>query len=294
MALERTIQSYGSGITAASKSVLLELTQVLGSYRDALVLVGGWVPYFLLEECQRPEDSFVHIGSIDIDLAVDPGKIDNSRYATIVELLEGRNYRPATDRLGNPIPFIFQRTVNSPADNRSYEIRVDFLTHEQDPRPGKHRHLPVQDNLLARKARGCKAAFNHAKTIKLSGVLPNGSEITVPLQMADVVGCLTMKGIVLGERYREKDAYDIYAVVAHYRDGPLEVADIMRPHISKNLVKDAIASIHDAFATRRANGPAWVADFLQPASLDERERLITDAFMTVSEFVSPLYNPEHR
>jgi len=39
---------YGEPVTRASFSALMELGTVLGSYRDALVLVGGWVPYFLL------------------------------------------------------------------------------------------------------------------------------------------------------------------------------------------------------------------------------------------------------
>ncbi len=44
---ERTAQSYGPGVTGASKSVLLELLTILRAYRDSLVLVGGWAPYFL-------------------------------------------------------------------------------------------------------------------------------------------------------------------------------------------------------------------------------------------------------
>lgn len=93
-----------------------------------------------------------------------------------------------------------------------------------------------------------------------------------------------MKGIVLGERFREEDAYDIYALVAHYKKGPRDVAEAMKPYLSEPFVKEAVANIHSAFVTRQANGPAWVAAFLNPASAAERERLITDAFMVVHEF----------
>lgn len=291
MPIERTAQSYSTGITAASKSVLLEVMTILRAYREALVLVGGWVPYFLLEESRRPDDAFVHVGSIDIDLAIDPEKISGSQYATIVELLRERGYGPALNRLGQPIPNSFQCTTESPIDNKPYSIQIDFLTHEKDPRSGKHRNLPVQDELLARKTKGCEAALHHKTTLKLTGVLPKGGEISVPIQMADVIGCLTMKGIVLGERYREKDAYDIYAVVSRYKGGPRDVADILKPHLKDPLVKDAVTSIHEAFATRKTNGPQWVADFMQPASPDQRERLITDAFMTVHEMDVRIFNP---
>ncbi len=281
---ERTAQTYNPGITAASKSVLLEVMTTLRAYRDALILIGGWVPYLLLEKHRLPDNPFLHVGSIDIDVAVDPAKLNEQQYATIVELLKERGYRPAPDSQGNPIPYVFEREVISSVDQKPYRIRVDFLTHQQDSRPGQHRHLSVQDDLLARKTKGCEAAFQHKTTFDLSGTLPKGGQITVPIQMADLVGCLTMKGIVLGERYREKDAYDIYAVVGNYQQGPRDVADALRSHLNDPLTKEAVSRIHAAFATHETNGPAWVATFLQPDSAAERDRIITDTFMTVHEF----------
>ncbi len=287
---ERTAQTYNPGITAASKSVLLEVMTTLRAYQDALVLVGGWVPYLLLEKHCLPDNTFLHVGSIDIDVAVDPAKLSEQQYATIVELLKERSYRPAPDIRGNPIPYVFEREVVSPVDQKLYRIRVDFLTHQQDSRAGQHRHLPVQDDLLARKTKGCEAAFQHKVTFDLSGTLPEGGQITVPIHIADLVGCLTMKGIVLGERYREKDAYDIYALVGNYQNGPRDVADTLRLHLSDPLTKEAVSRIHAAFATRETNGPAWVATFLQPDSESERDQFITDAFMTVHELDVLLLN----
>lgn len=280
---ERTAQTYSPGITAASKSILLEVMTALRAYRDALILVGGWVPYLLLEKHRLPNNPFLHVGSIDIDVAVDPAKLSEQQYATIVALLKERGYRPAPDSQGNPIPYVFERGVVSPADQKPYRIRVDFLTHQLDSRPGQHRHLPVQDDLLARKTKGCETAFQHKTSFDLAGTLPEGGQLTVPIQMADLVGCLTMKGIVLGERYREKDAYDIYALVGNYQNGPRNVADALRPHLSDPLTKEAVSRIHAAFATRETNGPVWVAAFLQPDSQAERDQTVTDAFMTVHE-----------
>jgi hypothetical protein len=287
----RFADEYAPGLTAASQSVLLEMMTALRTYRDALIVVGGWVPYLLLEQHRLPGDSFVHVGSIDIDVAVDPAHTSASQYATIVELLTARGYRPAPDRQGDPIPYVFERDVVSPDDGRPYTIHVDFLTHQEDARTGRHRHLPVQDDLLARKTKGCEAAFRHHTVFELTGTLPKGGRITVPIQMADVVGCLTMKGIVLGERYREKDAYDIYAVIAHYQHGPRDVADALRPHLGVPLVKEAVSRIHAAFSTRDAHGPAWVAAFLQAESRAETDRLVTDAFMTVHELDVLLSRP---
>ncbi len=290
---ERTATTYGPGITGASKTVLLELMATLRIYQDALVLIGGWVPYFLLEQSQRPNDQFIHVGSIDIDVAVDPLKINEPEYATIVELLKERGYAPAADKQGSAIPSSFERTVRSPATNKPYAIRVDFLTHVDGQSSIKSRHVSVQNDLFARKIKGCAAAFKYQTRFSLSGALPDGGEMTVPIRMADLVGCLTMKGIVLGERYREKDAYDIYALIAHYQHGPADVAETLRPHLSDGLVRESVESIQAAFAHRSANGPAWVAGFLvNPLFSAERERFITDAFMVVDEFQRLLRRPE--
>lgn len=61
--------------------------------------------------------------------------------------------------------------------------------------------------------------FDHLFTYKLEGKLPQGAYNEVEIQVADPVAILTMKGIVLGVRYSEKDAYDIYSVVSHYKNG---------------------------------------------------------------------------
>lgn len=82
-----TKSNYGKKEVEACLSVLVEIMTVLGSYRDNLVLIGGWVPYFLLNN--KGKD---HVGSIDIDLALDFKKISDESYKTILKLLNQRGY----------------------------------------------------------------------------------------------------------------------------------------------------------------------------------------------------------
>lgn len=290
---ERTAATYGPGVTSASRAVLLELMTLLRSYQDALVLVGGWVPYFLLERHRAPDDPFVHVGSIDIDLAVDPACVNEPQYATIVELLRARGYRPVATRRGPPLPASLERVVPSPVTNKPYTIRVDFLAPLGTPSATRREPpLVVQDGLLARKLKGCDVAFRHQTHLELSGELPDGGRMTVSLRMSDVVGCVTMKGIVLGERYREKDAYDLYALLAHFAGGPAAVAELVRPHLGGPLVEEAVGRIRDAFAMRDSHGPAWAASFLVPPMFhDAHQRALTDAFMIVQEFITALTSP---
>jgi len=48
MAINRT--DYTAEAVEAARSVLLELTRLLGEFHDGIVLVGGWVPELLLSQ----------------------------------------------------------------------------------------------------------------------------------------------------------------------------------------------------------------------------------------------------
>jgi len=88
------------------RSVLVELGQVLGSYLDAIVVVGGGVPYLQIPGARPP-----HIGTLDVDLNLDAERLDNGRYAELVELLEKAGYERDVRDLK---PFQLLRTVPVP------------------------------------------------------------------------------------------------------------------------------------------------------------------------------------
>ena len=62
----------------AAHTVLLELIRVLGAYKKHLVIIGGWVPALLLKESKEQ-----HIGSLDIDIALDHRAIADEHYRNI-------------------------------------------------------------------------------------------------------------------------------------------------------------------------------------------------------------------
>jgi hypothetical protein len=67
---------YDPSDVAASRSVLIETLTVLGKYRDRIAVVGGWVP-----ELSIPEHG--HMGSLDVDLALDAAKFPPHVYETL-------------------------------------------------------------------------------------------------------------------------------------------------------------------------------------------------------------------
>ena len=81
-------EDYPQREVEAARRVMTELWQVLGEYRDAMVLIGGWVPELLLPSAIPP-----HTGSLDVDVLLDPGPLrDEDRYADLVLLWKARGY----------------------------------------------------------------------------------------------------------------------------------------------------------------------------------------------------------
>lgn len=283
----RIIQDFETNLIGSSLSVLLELWTTLGQYRNGMVLIGGWAPYFILKTCQDTDNPFQHVGSIDIDIALNPSIINENTYQSIVELISNRGYQSNLSSNGQPIEFSFLRKFVYPPDGKQYRVQVDFLGPEYGGTGRSHRHQRIRGGLLARKARGCDIVFDHNFQYSLKGALPNGAENTVEIKVADIVGCLTTKGFAIANRYNVKDAYDVYSVVANCSDGPSYAAREVRPYLGVPLIGEAMQNIASKFESIRAIGPAWVADFLYVEG-EEREQIMADAFIQVGDFLKAL------
>ena len=105
-----TRTDYPPDEVAAARAVMLELVRLLGEYRDDMVIVGGWVPELLLPSAQTK-----HIGSTDVDLALDHRRITEAGYQTIRDHLLRHGYVEGKQ------PFIFFREV--PVGGRSINGR---------------------------------------------------------------------------------------------------------------------------------------------------------------------------
>ena len=57
---------YNQQTTDAVRSVLIEIGQILASYRGRFAVVGGAVPWLLIPDLGMP-----HVGTIDVDVTLD-------------------------------------------------------------------------------------------------------------------------------------------------------------------------------------------------------------------------------
>lgn len=270
-----TYRDYSADQVEAAKSVLLELVRLLGEYRDDIVVVGGWVPQLLLP--QHPKQ---HIGSIDVDLALNHRNLKEAGYASIQTLLRDRGYEADPRQ-----PFIFHRKVM--VGERPIRVEVDFLAGEYEGTSAKHRTQPVQEG-RARKARGCDLAFDLFVETDIAGRLPEGGKDQARVRVSSVAAFLVMKGMALHDRLKEKDAWDIYFTLSNYPGGVDALIHEIRPHLGHGLVQEGLRKIAEKFATPEHVGPKFVADFEDPLSEEERTLIIRDAFERVDYLMRAL------
>ena len=270
------INLYNSASTEASKSALIEVLRTLSSYSDYFVLGGGWAPYYIIEHFSQ-NTQFQHCGSIDIDLFMHPDLRGTSQYATIVEILSTRGFNQADNRR---FPFRFDKTIISHVNNQSYDIHLDFITEPPD--------IMLQEDLIAAGIRGCSISLDHFFIHPVRGIFPGNGIVTVDARVCNVLGCLVTKGLAMKGRFKEKDPYDVYAVITNYKNGPRDVAKEFKENLTNPIIIEALEAIKEQFISERSEGPYSVARFMSPGDQSMQSRVRTDAFMSVNEFLTNL------
>lgn len=266
-------RDYTSRATKAARQVMLELVSILGEYRDDVVIVGGWVPELLIPGRD-------HVGSTDVDVALDHEALEDPGYSTILEHLEAHGYKRSEKQ-----PFIFHRRVN--VEGQEVLVQIDFMAAEYGGTGRSHRTQPVQD-VRARKARGCDLAFELNVEVDLEGDLPGGGRDRARVRVASLPAFLVMKSMALANRLKEKDAWDIWFCLANYPGGLDEIVEAIRPHRTHGLVREAIEHLADKFASPEHIGPRMVADFDEIADPEARSLRQRDAYERVQHLLREL------
>jgi len=268
---------YPQAEVQACFSVLLEIMTILGEFRENAVIVGGNVPSLLI-----PSADEKHLGTLDIDLALDFNHISDDSYNTIVKTLIARDYYQKEGEQ----PFIFYRDVRNEFGGE-ITVEIDLLAGEYGGTGKKHRHQIIQD-AQARKARGCDLVFDSPVRVALAGTLPGGAQNEVNVKIPSIGPFLVMKGMALWSRMKEKDAYDIYYCCRNYPGGLTALVQATKPLVKSRLAREGLGKIKDKFITVDGIGPTWVADFLEIEDRDERARVNREAFEIVNALMEKL------
>ena len=261
---------YSSRATRAARRVMIELSRVLGEHRDDAVIVGGWVPELLIPGAG-------HVGSTDVDLALDHEALEDPGYSTILKKLQERGYEQSEKQ-----PFIFYREVE--VGGEPVRVEVDFMAGEYGGTGRSHRTQEVQD-VRARKARGCDLAFELCEEVDLEEELPEGGLDHARVRVAAFPAFLVMKAMALAGRLKEKDAWDIWFCLRHHPDRLGYLAQTLRPHADHGLMQEALSHLEEKFASPEHVGPRMVADFDQITDEEARDQRMRDAYERVSYLI---------
>jgi len=240
---------YSREITETSKSALLELGLALHTYRNDMVLAGGWAPYFITENW------FEHCGSVDIDLIVKTTIMP--KYESIRKIVTDLGYVEENH-------FRFERKIKSPVDGNYYSIHIDFLTDNCE----LGYHFRVQPDLEAFMFEGADIAFDFNFTQEIETTLPENGVDSTAFKVLDLAGSLILKGQALGSRKNVKDPYDIFALT-HYHGGPEEAAGYFNHSFTqkkisrenRDLAKNSLAVIQRKFRDGTTSGSFGVETF---------------------------------
>ena len=245
---------------------LANVFEILAPYADRMVLIGGWVPLFLLE--LNGIEGWSHQGSADLDFLFQAG-ITRAESNNIIQLLKaaGCEPRPYPEWRDEYVPFSFLMDVKY--GTRRDTVQIDLLG------------LDVTGG-------GAPNAMKTATTLAMS----SARTVAVPIRnthrtirVAGASAMFALKSIALMQRNQAKDSYDIYSLVKYY-DG---LANEVRPLTQGPPIRKAIATVQRAFATPQARGPLGVAQYLAipPGSVREQE-MTRDAWQTLDTFLRVL------
>jgi hypothetical protein len=247
---------YDDRGTAAVKSVMVEVAQILGAYRDKFTVVGGSVPWLL-----QPDHEMPHVGTIDLDLALDADALGDGEYAMLIaELLKHSYVQPAEAR-----KFQLSRTIQLNDGGPAIDVIIDFLM----PRGAEieKNNPPLVKNFAVQRADGADLALRFSKSVTVEGLMPNGASNKVKLSVCSIPAFLAMKGYALAGRYKQKDAYDVYYCIAGFEGDIEELAKMCLPILQFESGAIGLNHVNDKFEKLDSFGPVCVRNFVSESEI---------------------------
>lgn len=241
-------EDYSPRQVDAARRVLMDLGQVLASFADCFVVIGGWIPDLLLDE-EEP-----HIGSIDVDLALDVAKLSGNRYAELLQsLLDTRRYRQGAK------DFQLLVDVDLQDGERPVQVEVEFLA-PKGARMKKHKPK-LLEGFRVLETEACGTAFHAPQSLSLQGKTVRGAENTVRLQVASLPDFLVMKAHAIAGRDKPKDSYDFCYGLDHFPGGLKALAADWKMRLGEKDVTKAVAVLREKFVGVQAFGPQQLVEF---------------------------------
>lgn len=268
--------------------VLVTLLRGLGPWKDAVYLVGGLTPRYLVnpDPPRVPE----HSGTQDVDIVIDLQLLtDTAAYNTLEQNLKRIGFARAENDDGVKVSWRWQiRTENGTL------VLVELLTDAPDMASGRHQPLPTDGALSAINIPHASIVHHmHSCADITAELLGDDGTVTERIRHADRVAFTCLKAFAFDDRNERKDAHDLVYCLEYAAGGLDEVVEDFRRALTgahAMVVRKAIDILRNRFADDaavdgyRKDGPVAVAKFelgdsAEPAQRDARalrQRQVSD------------------
>jgi len=255
---------------------LVDVGQVLASFVDCLVVVGGWTPDLLLPDADEP-----HIGSIDVDLALDAAKLNDGRYAELVKLLlDTKRYQVGEK------DFQLVVEVDLKDGERPVQVEVEFLAPKAVKLKKNRPKLLANFRVLQIEA--CSEAFHNPVELEIPGKNVRGATNTVRLRVASLADFLVMKAHAIGGRDKPKDTYDFCYCLEQFPAGMDKLAEDWKKRAGEKNIDKAIEILREKFASVEGFGPHQLAEFHSAPDVETEAMHTRRAYELVQKFLNML------
>jgi len=246
---------YSSDQAVLVREACLYVATKLGDMMDDLVIIGGLVPSLIIEPSELPADVDAHVGTMDLDVGLQIGLLDEGRYRTLTGRLRDAGFSMDANETGNPTRQRWKVTGRG-------TVTVDFLIppSREDDRGGRLRN--IEPDFAAIIAPGLRCAFQDRRRVPLSGLTLLGEKASRDVWVCDAGAYVVLKALAFHGRGENKDAYDLFYVVRNYGAGVEDVAARLRPLLSDYDAQRALAVLRRDFLDPEMVGPRRVAAFL--------------------------------
>ncbi len=225
----------------------------LGDLLEKAVVVGGLVPYLLVNQENLPMGMERHAGTMDLDLGLALAILDDQLYQDVSDRLSEAGFKPDVNPKGNPSVQRWKIASPRPAT-------VDFLIppHDETERPGGIFHMKSDFGAIV--IEGLELAFNDRRWVPLSGYTLWEERVNRDIPVYGPGAFTVLKALAFRNRGANKDAYDLHYVLQGV--GTQAVAQCLISLRPNENVERALAIIREDFTQHDGIGPMRVAQFI--------------------------------
>lgn len=244
---------YGIEQLGVVRRACLHLATKLGDLLDEIVVVGGLVPYLLVDQEHLPSGVEPHAGTMDLDMGLGLGILNRERYRELAVRLRDAGFEPDVNEQGN-------RRLQTWRARTPHPARVDFLIPLTDATGSGGTLLHIESDLAAIVTPGLDLAFKDQRRKELSGHTFSGAWATRSIPVCGPGAFTVLKALAFGNRAEGKDAYDLFYVWSGI--GVTEVAESLDSLQASTHVDAALHIIERDFRDHDGLGPMETAQFI--------------------------------